>query len=264
VDPLVSVIVPTRNSASTLGRCLASLRDQTYKNQEVIVVDNHSTDETQAIAREFGAKLIVGGHERSEQTDIGARSATGKYLFRTDADFIFDPWLISQCVALAESGYDAVTVHGTSDPSVSFWAKVRKAERDCYEGDWAHTAANFFSKEAFNAVGGFTVDLVAFEDYDLSNRLLRAGYRVGRVSARAYHLGEPKHLGNIVRKYIYYGDRKNLLVFTAANPGKGLWQISPIRIVYLKNLRKFGLYFFPFLIYHYVKYLSAVIGFLIS
>ena len=47
--PLVSVIVPTRNSSSTLEACLQSLAYQTYKNIELIVVDNFSTDNTQAV-----------------------------------------------------------------------------------------------------------------------------------------------------------------------------------------------------------------------
>lgn len=264
MDPLVTVVVPSRNSAATLGRCLQSLKNQTYQNIEIIVVDNHSSDRTQEISRQFGVGLIVAGMERSEQTNIGAKSARGKYLFRTDADFIFDSTLISRAVEVSEGGFDAVIVHGTSEPTISRWARIRTAERECFEGDWAHTAASFFTKEAFDSVGGFNEALTAFEDYDLNNRLLRAGYKIGRIDARAIHLGEPKSLAEVVPKYIYYGSRKNVTEFAAKNPGKGLWQIMPIRIVYIRNLRKFGLDFFPFLVYHYVKYASAVIGFMTS
>src|SRR6266851_4501438 len=119
----VSIVVPTRNSAATLGMCLQSLREQTYQNIEIIVVDNHSWDKTQEIARRFGANLIVAGWERSEQTNIGAKNARGEYLFRTDADFVFDPTLISRAVEIPQKrGFDAVIVHGTSDPTVSRWA----------------------------------------------------------------------------------------------------------------------------------------------
>ena len=71
-------------------------------------------------------------------------------------------------------------------------------------------------------------------------------------------------LREIVLKYIYYGNRKDLFVFTEGNPGKGLWQISPIRLVYLRNPGKFRLCFFPFIDHHYVKYVSAIMGFLSS
>ena len=264
MGPLVSVVVPTRNSAATLERCLRSLKKQTYQNVEIIVVDNQSWDKTQEIAKQFGVTLIVAGRERSEQTNIGARRAQGQYLYRTDADFVLDSTLISRAVELSQTGYDAVIVHGTSDSTVSLWARVRKAERECFEGDWAHTAASFFTKRAFDSVGGFNEALTAFEDYDLNNRLLKRGYKVGRINAKAIHLGEPRSLAEVVPKYIYYGNRKNLTEFASKNPGKGLWQIMPIRIVYLRNLRKFGLDFFPFLVYHYVKYASAFIGFMTS
>ena len=45
--PLVSVVVPTRNSAQFLERCLASIRNQSYANVEVIAVDNYSSDGTE-------------------------------------------------------------------------------------------------------------------------------------------------------------------------------------------------------------------------
>jgi glycosyltransferase involved in cell wall biosynthesis len=247
-----------------LGRCLQSIREQTYPNIEIVVIDNQSWDKTQEIAKESGVNLIIAGSERSEQTNVGAKCARGMYLYRTDADFVLDPSLISQAVELSQSGFDAVIVHGTSDSTISRWARVRKAERECFEGDWAHTAASFFKKEAFDSVGGFNEALIAFEDYDLTNRIIRAGFKVGRIDARAVHVGEPKSLAEVVSKYIYYGDRKNVTEFASKNPGKGLWQIMPVRLVYIKNLRKFGLDFFPFLVYHYVKYASAVIGFLTS
>jgi glycosyltransferase involved in cell wall biosynthesis len=262
---LVSIVVPTRNSAATLGMCLQSLKEQTYPDIEIIVVDNNSQDKTQEISKGFGVIPIVAGKERSEQTNLGAKKARGKYLFRTDADFVFDSTLISRAVEVSQKGgFDAVIVHGTSDPTISRWARIRKAERECFEGDWAHTAASFFKKEAFEAVGGFNEILTAFEDYDLNNRFIKAGFKIGRIDARAIHIGEPRSLAEVVPKYIYYGARKNVMEFASKNPGKGLWQIMPVRLVYLKNLRKFGLDFFPFLVYHYVKYASAAIGYLIS
>lgn len=262
--PLVTVIVPTHNSSATLASCLRSVKDQTYSNVELIVVDNHSQDRTGEIARGFGADLIVAGNERSKQTNLGAKAARGKYLYRTDADFVLEAALIERAVRVAESGCDAVIVHGTSDPTISRWARIHTKERECFEGDWAHTAASFFSKAAFEAVGGFNERLTAFEDYDLNNRLVRAGYKVGRIDARAVHLGEPRRLREVVLKYVYYGNRKNLMEFASQNPGKGLWQILPLRLVYVRNLRKFGFDFFPFLVYHYVRYASALVGFLSS
>jgi len=261
-SPLVSVIIPTLNAALYLEKCLQSLKHQTYPKVEIIVVDKFSTDETQEIATRMGVKLILGGRERSEQTNIGVRSASGQYVYRTDADYVFEPTVIFDAVDRIQSGYDAVVIRGASDPTVSLWAKVRAAERECYMGDWAHTAAAFFKRDVFLAMGGFNERLTAFEEYDLHNRLLAKGYRIGTINAKATHLDEPRSLARIVRRYVYYGNRRNVREFASRNPNKGLWQLSPLRLVYVKNLRKFRVYFIPFLVYYYAKYASALIGFL--
>ncbi|MBM3283586.1 glycosyltransferase [Candidatus Gottesmanbacteria bacterium] len=44
--PLVSIVIPTLNEEKNIGRCLESILDQTYKNIEIIVVDNNSKDKT--------------------------------------------------------------------------------------------------------------------------------------------------------------------------------------------------------------------------
>ena len=62
--PLVSVIIPVRNAAQSLSVCLASLRQQTYPNIELIVVDNHSSDNTFEAALAAGARVFTRGPER--------------------------------------------------------------------------------------------------------------------------------------------------------------------------------------------------------
>jgi glycosyltransferase involved in cell wall biosynthesis len=58
--PLVSVIIPTKNSESTIDYCLRSIRGQTYTNIEVIVVDNYSRDKTEEVAQKYGKVLSKG------------------------------------------------------------------------------------------------------------------------------------------------------------------------------------------------------------
>ena len=57
MEPLVSVIIPTKNSARTIEACLRSVKYQDYKNIEIIVVDNFSTDGTQEIAKKYTEKV---------------------------------------------------------------------------------------------------------------------------------------------------------------------------------------------------------------
>jgi glycosyltransferase involved in cell wall biosynthesis len=55
---LVSVIIPTYNSSRTLEKCLESIKNQSYKNIEIIVVDNNSKDNTKEIALKFTDKVF--------------------------------------------------------------------------------------------------------------------------------------------------------------------------------------------------------------
>jgi len=261
-QPLVSVVIPTRNSEATIEKCLRSLAEQSYKNLEVIVVDNYSGDRTREVAKQYGVKTCLKGPERSAQVNFGAEKAVGKYIYRVDSDFVLQPDVIREAVESCErEGYDAILIHNTSDPTVSFWARVRKAERDCYKNDKLNVAARFWKKEVFLAVGGFDETLVAGDDYDLQNRLVKSGFRIGRIDAGETHIGEPRTLAEVVRKHYYYG--KNMGSFIRKDPRKALRQLSPLRESYAKGLSDFfsdPILIVGFVIYQLVRYTAATIG----
>lgn len=261
-QPLVSVIIPARNSEATIERCLKSITEQSYKNVEIVVVDNYSSDRTRHIAKKYDAKVYLKGPERSAQANFGAEKATGKYIYRVDSDFVLQPDVIREAVESCEKcGYDAIVIHNTSDPTVSFWARVRKAERDCYKNDELNVAARFLKKEVFKAVGGFDETLVAVEDYDLHNRLVKSGFKIGRIKAEEVHIGEPKTLAEVVQKHYYYG--KNIGRFVRKNPKKTLRQLSPLRASYVKNVSNFfsnPLLIVGFAIYQVARYAATAIG----
>jgi glycosyltransferase involved in cell wall biosynthesis len=263
--PLVSVIVPTRNSEKNVGRCLESLKAQTYPNLEVIVVDNHSSDETVRIAKSFkGVHVVDAGPERSSQVNVGSRISSGSYLYRVDSDFVLEPNVIEEAVRkCADQGFKVIAIHNTSDPTVGYWAAVRKLERDCYVDDDVNIAARFFERGAFETVGGFDETMIASEDYDLHNRLLKAGYAVGRITSKEMHLGEPRNLTEVARKHVFYGTK--LESFLEQNPGALTKQLSPVRLSYLRHWRDFtrSPCLVPgFFVYQYVRYASASFGYL--
>jgi glycosyltransferase involved in cell wall biosynthesis len=266
-EPLVSVVIPTFNSEKTLPKCLESIKNQTYKNIEVIVVDKNSEDKTINIAKSYGAKVfVINAKERSEQKNFGVKQSRGKYIYIVDSDFIVEPEVIEEAVRKCENeGYDAVCVHNTSDSTISFWSKVRKLERDCYKDDELNVAARFFKKEVFEAIGGFNESLVAAEDYDLHNRLSEKGFKIGRIQAQEIHIGEPKSLWEVAKKHYYYG--KTIGEFIKSNPQKGIKQLSPIRPAFIKHWKEFArhpILTLGFVIYQIVRYFSAVLGLLIS
>jgi len=264
--PLVSVIVPTLNSERFLERCLTSIRRQTYSNIEVIVVDNYSTDKTREIAEKYADLVLLKGPERSAQVNFGVKYARGKYVYRVDSDFVVEPFVVEEAIRKCEiECFDAICVHNTSDPSASFWARVRKLERDCYFYDKLNVAARFFRKDVFERIGGFDERLVAAEDYDLHNRLVKHGFKIGYIKSKEIHIGEPESLSEIAKRHYYYG--KTLKNFIAMNSVRGIEQISPIRPAFIRNWKRFTecpSLTFGFLVYQVVKYFSAGLGFLFS
>lgn len=263
---LVSVIVPTKNSAGTIEMCLRSIKEQSYTDIEIIVVDNYSEDETAKIAREYGAGFFNKGPERCAQVNFGIENANGKYIYRVDSDFILDSSIISECVdKCKEEGYDAIAVHNTSDPTISFWSKVRNLERDCYREDELNIGARFIRKDIFDIVGFFDENMIAGEDYDLHNRLIEGGFKIGKIKSQEVHIGEPKSLWEIARKHYYYG--KTIGEFIKKNPKKARQQLTPLRSSYLKHWKNFlvhPLLTVGFVIYQIVRYSSAGSGFLIA
>ena len=261
--PLVSVIIPTKNSSKTLVQCLDSLKEQDYEHIEIIVVDNHSTDNTLEIARRYTNTVYTFSPERSSQLNYGVEKSSGKYIYRVDSDFVLEPQIISEAVNVAESNnFEAVLIHNTSDPTVSFWAKVRKFERDMYLSDGVNVAVRFIRRDIFLSLGGFDPELIYGEDYDLHNRIIQK-YSIGRINSKETHLAEYKSLIEVAKKNYYYG--KSASKFLKKNKGRGIKQVSPFRKTYLKHLNEFfrnPIITIGFIIYQVVRYTSGILGLL--
>ncbi|MCS7385820.1 MAG: glycosyltransferase [archaeon GB-1867-005] len=230
--PLVSVIIPTYNSEKTLPLCLESIKRQTYRNIEVIVVDNFSKDRTVEIAEKYRAKVYIKGPERSAQKNYGALKARGEFVYFIDSDFVLHPRVVEECVQLMKRGYDAVIVLNISYPKPSLIAKVRFYERLSYYGSGVYEAARFMRKSLFTKVGGFDTRLYANEDYDLHQRLIKVGAKIARTRhSFEIHIGEPKSVREFIIKSIYYGS--NIKYYVRKNPN--IAHITPVRPSFFKR-----------------------------
>lgn len=113
--PTVSVVIPARDDAPALRRCLALLARQTVAPLEVVVVDNGSSDDTAAVARAWGARVVeeprVGIPSASA---AGYDAAVGDVLARLDADSRPGPrWVERVARRMADPRLDAATGVGT-------------------------------------------------------------------------------------------------------------------------------------------------------
>jgi glycosyltransferase involved in cell wall biosynthesis len=231
--PLVSVVIPCKNSEEFIGLTLRSLESQTYKNVEVIVVDNYSIDDTEKIARQFKVKYICQGPERATQDNVGIMEARGELIWLTGSDMVADDKYIEEAVAKIQEGYDAIYASVLTDHRVRhFWGKVKALERKCYIGDNVIESARFFKKSVWEHKGGFDEGLVQIEE-DFQHWLDSHGYKTGRIGAREFHLHEDDSLKSIWKKSVYYG--KFMSRYLRVHKARGYHQLMPLRMGFLRN-----------------------------
>jgi len=188
--PLISVIIPNRNGEATIGRCLEAAFASRYRNFEVIVADDCSSDGSIGEIGRFPCRLVRlerhGG--ASAARNAGAALARGELFFFTDADCL----LLEDALEIAAESHQrhgpGVIVGGTYTPKpfdADFFSRFQSVfvnhseTRDPAEADYAATHAMVIAAEAFRQSGGFTEDfLPVAEDVEFSHRLRRAGHRI--------------------------------------------------------------------------------------
>ena len=206
MQPLVSIIITTKNEESVLPDLFHSIKEQSYPNIEVLVVDNYSTDRTVSIARKHTKHIFLQGPERSAQRNFGARKSNGTHVLFLDADMILRKDVVASCV----TGMQRKKVGGIIIPEKSFgqgfWTRVKSFERTFYVGDDSIEAARFFSKKIFTEIGGFDETISGPEDWDLSDRV-RKKYGLSRIPEYIDHNEGRLSLGGLMQKKYYYGLR---------------------------------------------------------
>ena len=232
-NPMVSVIVPTYNSAKTLDICLRSVKEQTYPNIEIIVADNNSTDNTREIAEKYG-KVFIKGPERSAQRNFGARQSNGEYLVFLDSDIELTPKVIEECMKRVDEGSDAVIFREIT-VGESFWAKCRELESRCVIGDDLIEAPRFYKARVFNAVNGYDESLIGWEDWDLAQRVRQRGFKVTRVDPLTkHHERKVSPIKRIKKKY-YYG--KTVKRYLQKHRNISRKQFPIFRLAYFRSWR---------------------------
>ncbi len=206
--PSVSIIVPARNEARSIERCVRSLASQEYPDFEVVVVDDRSEDGTGALARGVdlgsarairvieGEPLPAGWFGKPWACHTGSRSARGELLLFTDADTTHDPDLLRRAVAgLQEDRAGALSLVGRQEME-TFWERLvlpqfffligmrfPRLDRPIEPNRWQDAIANgqyiLVSRGAYDAIGGHgAVKGEVVEDLRLAQELTKGGHRL--------------------------------------------------------------------------------------
>lgn len=114
---LVSVVIPVYNAERYLKECLESVMNQTYKNLQIVVVDDASTDRSKEIIKEFGHKdkrVIILSNETnlgiSKTRNVGLSIAIGDYYAPMDSDDVIEPNKMEMLVKFLDENPDYIVV----------------------------------------------------------------------------------------------------------------------------------------------------------
>lgn len=133
--PLISIVLPARDEAANIERCVRSLLAQSYPNLEIIVIDDGSTDATPRILARLaasdsrlrvvrGGKLPDGWTGKSHAIYVGVRYARGAWLLFVDADVALHPSALSAAYLAARQHGAAMLSLWARQELVSFWERV--------------------------------------------------------------------------------------------------------------------------------------------
>ncbi len=185
---------------------------------EIIVVDNGSTDESAAVARDGGAIVLrCDSGSVAELRNRGARAALGSIIAFVDSDHEIDSLWISTAVAiLANPAIAATGAAYLAEPSANWvqlqYDRLRDRPATRQDVNWLGSGNFAVKRLPFESVGGFNPRLTACEDVDLCNRLLGAGHRiVADPGLRSVHFGDPRTLKALFLGELWRG-RDNLRV----------------------------------------------------
>ena len=181
--PKISVIIPSLNEEKYIMNTFSGLKNQSFRDFEVIVADAGSTDKTQSIARKHAKLVIEKKPGISAGRNAGARKASGKILVFLDADTKPSRDLL-KIYSNAING-DVIAATGPIFPLEKSSVQVSLGylfvskifvKLSIILGMPSIVGSNFaISREIFNKVGGFNEKLKTYEDWDLSTRVKKYG-----------------------------------------------------------------------------------------
>ena len=229
---LISVVVPTKNSAGTLEICLKSIKEQNYGAVELIVVDNASSDNTCEVAEMYADKVLQKGPERSAQRNFGVASSNGDYVVIIDSDMELTPNVLKECVARFDhQNEEKALVIPEESVGFGFWAQCKRLERSFYVGVSWMEAARCFRKSTFDEFAGYDENNTGTEDYDLPQRMIQTygADVVGSIEAPiVHHEGDIKLLYSCKKKF-YYARRLDVYKEKGANHKNFTYQSNPLQ-----------------------------------
>ncbi len=195
--PFFSIIIPVYNRENRLSKALDSLKNQTFKDFETIIIDDASTDNSFEIADEFELdnKIVIRNttnKERCTSRNIGIDAAKGKYICFLDSDDYHLPEHLEKTYNFIKEKEEPVAFFFTNA-----WDESEdgiRSERHCPDFEKYNPYTYFLRytanpqrwamhRDIFNDIK-FDPEITIAEDLDTSLRIVNAGYKVFQIKNR--------------------------------------------------------------------------------
>ncbi|MBE7553407.1 MAG: glycosyltransferase family 2 protein [Anaerolineales bacterium] len=191
-SPLFSIVIPVYNGGDMFKRCLEAMRQSSFNDWELVVVDDGSSDGSDHLAEQSGARVLrtKGRLGPAAARNLGAQAARGYYLYFIDADCELHPDTLTNIARVfrADPGLDALFGSYDDAPgAANFIAQYKNLFHHYVHQNSSAEASTFWTgcgairRSQFLALGGFDLQRYrrpAIEDIDLGFRLKQAGGRI--------------------------------------------------------------------------------------
>ena len=217
-NELVSVLLSAYNSEKTLGESIDSLLNQTYKNLEILISDDGSTDSTKEICKKFQLKderILFSSNKKNigltKSLNNLAQKASGSLIARHDADDISLPYRIEEQIQfMKKKKLDAVTTrslvkqNNKKRPGISFYIPDKLLINR--KNPFIHGTL-IIKKNVFQEIGYYDERFYFAQDYKLFYDLINNGYKVRTLNKALYILNTENNISseNLERQN-YYAD----------------------------------------------------------
>lgn len=190
--PRISIVMPVYNSERLLGECLAAVNASTFRDYEVIVVDDSSTDRSREIAAAHGARVVPSGGRLGpgRARNKGVEHARGDVVFFIDSDVVVRPDTLGRLMAAFDRDPGVAGLMAVQSPTMRFrnlcsvyknlWMNYTYVRRAGQDVPLFYTTAAAIRRDAFIKSGGFDVNYVDpnIEDTDYGQKLASQGFRI--------------------------------------------------------------------------------------
>lgn len=183
---LISVVIPTYNRAHLLASAIDSILNQTYRNLEIVIVDDGSTDNTRELVRDLTDPRIRYIYQDNRGVaaalNTGWRAARAELIGRLDSDDLWLPTLLAKLVPFLEADASVGVVYaraqGMDEHGRPLAQLVGAPEKypgrtlvSLLYGDFVSPMAVLYRRSAIERIGGYDESLMANEDWDVWIRM---------------------------------------------------------------------------------------------